>query len=98
MTTASDRSVGAVAAPTDAGGTAGVRALVFLRDRGILVLWLLLVALFAVWARPYFLTLDNAALVANAAALTAIFAASVGFGIRPAPWTCRSRARRRWPR
>jgi ribose transport system permease protein len=80
-TTASDRSVGAVAAPTDAGGTAGVRALVFLRDRGIRVLWLLLVALFAVWARPYFLTLDNAALVANAAALTAIFAASVGFGI-----------------
>ena len=85
MTTASNRPVGAATpAPTrttDAGGTTGVRTLVFLRNRGILVLWLLMVAVFAVWAQPYFLTLDNAALVANAAALTAIFAASVGFGV-----------------
>lgn len=85
MTTASNRPVRAVtAAPTgtlDAGATTGVRALVFLRTRGILVLWLLMVAFFAVWAKPFFLTVNNAALVANAAALTAIFAASVAFGI-----------------
>lgn len=65
----------------DAGSTVGVRTLVFLRDRGILVLWLVLVAIFAFWAAPYFFTLTNAALVANAAALTAIFAAAVGIGV-----------------
>ena len=58
-----------------------VGSLIFLRDRGIVVLWVLLVLVFAVWARPYFFTLTNAALVLNAAALTAIFAAAVGFGI-----------------
>lgn len=65
----------------DAGGTSRVRTLVFLRDRGILVLWVLLIAFFGFWASPYFFTLGNAALVANAAALTAVFAASVGFGV-----------------
>ncbi len=63
------------------GGARGVRALVFLRDRGIIVLWLLLVVIFAFWAAPYFFTLANAALIANSAALTAVFAASVAFGI-----------------
>jgi ribose transport system permease protein len=88
MTTAPGRPAAArirgaapAGAPADSGGDSRVRALVFLRDRGILVLWLLMVAVFAVWAQPYFLTLDNAALVANAAALTAIFAASVAFGV-----------------
>jgi ribose transport system permease protein len=86
MTTIPDRAVGAsTAAPTgvpaDNAASSGVRTLVFLRDRGILVLWLLMVVVFAFWAQPYFLTLDNAALIANAAALTAIFAASVGFGV-----------------
>jgi ribose/xylose/arabinose/galactoside ABC-type transport system permease subunit len=65
----------------DAAASGGVRTLVFLRDRGIMVLWVLLVLVFSVWASPYFFTLDNAALIANAAALTAIFAASVGFGV-----------------
>jgi ribose transport system permease protein len=68
-------------AAADSTGTSSVRALVFLRDRGIIVLWLVLVAFFAVYARPYFFRLDNAALVANAAALTAIFAAAVAFGV-----------------
>lgn len=65
----------------DAGNSTAVRTLVFLRDRGILVLWLVLVAVFAFWAAPYFFTINNAALVANAAALTAIFAAAVGIGV-----------------
>lgn len=58
-----------------------VSILVFLRDRGIFVLWGVLIAIFAFWAAPYFFTVDNALLVANAAALTAIFAAGVGIGI-----------------
>ena len=65
----------------DTSGGTGVKVLIFLRNWGILVLWLLLVVIFAFWAAPYFFTLANAALVANAAALTAIFAAAVGFGI-----------------
>lgn len=74
-------AVNAERAGTDSGGPTGVRTLVLLRDRGILVLWILLVLVFAFWAAPYFFTLANAALVANSAALTAIFAAAVGFGI-----------------
>ncbi|MET0780943.1 MAG: ABC transporter permease [Microbacterium sp.] len=65
----------------DTSGGTGVKVLIFLRNWGILVLWLLLVVVFAFWAAPYFFTLANAGLVANAAALTAIFAAAVGFGI-----------------
>lgn len=68
-------------APAEPGARGSVRTLVFLRDRGIIVLWLLLVVVFAFWAAPYFFTLTNAALVANAAALTAVFAAAVAFGI-----------------
>ena len=60
---------------------AGVRWLIVLRDRGIFVLWVLLLLLFSVWAHPFFASLDNAILIANAAALTAIFAAGVAVGI-----------------
>ena len=58
-----------------------VSVLVFVRDRGIFVLWALILLAFSFWCAPYFATLDNALLVANAAALTAIFAAGVGFGV-----------------
>jgi len=81
MSTQEARPAQRPAAPAEHDGAKGVRALVFLRDRGIIVLWLALVAVFAVWASPYFFTLANAALVANAAALTAVFAAAVAFGI-----------------
>lgn len=59
----------------------GVTALVFLRDRGIFLLWVLLLVAFSFWCAPYFATLDNALLIANAAALTALFAAGVGIGV-----------------
>jgi ribose transport system permease protein len=59
----------------------GVAALVFVRDRGIFVLWAVIILAFSFWCAPYVATLDNALLVANAAALTAIFAAGVGFGV-----------------
>ena len=69
------------AVPAKVAGTGQVRALLFLRDRGIILLWLVLVAVFAFWAEPYFFTWTNARLVANAAALSALFAAAVAFGI-----------------
>ncbi|SNY65532.1 ABC transporter permease [Paractinoplanes atraurantiacus] len=58
-----------------------VSVLIFARDRGIFVLWALIIGVFSFWCAPYFATLDNAMLIANAAALTAIFAAGVGFGV-----------------
>ena len=58
-----------------------VSVLVFLRDRGIFLLWGLLIVVFAFWCSPYFFTVDNALLIANAAAITALFAAGVGIGI-----------------
>lgn len=61
--------------------TRTIAALVFMRDRGIFVLWGLLIVVFALWCSPYFFKVDNALLVANAAALTALFAAGVGIGI-----------------
>ncbi|WP_169747623.1 ABC transporter permease [Demequina iriomotensis] len=69
------------ASASPAKDSAGVRGLIFLRDRGIFVLWILIIAVFAVWANPYFATLNNAILVANAAAISAIFAAGVAVGI-----------------
>ncbi|MEV6303354.1 ABC transporter permease [Actinoplanes sp. NPDC051861] len=67
--------------PTGHDMPRGVAALVFVRDRGIFVLWGLIILAFSFWCAPYFATLDNALLIANAAALTAIFAAGVGFGV-----------------
>ena len=37
-----------------------ISVLVFMRDRGIFVLWGLLIAVFAFWCSPYFFTVDNA--------------------------------------
>jgi ribose transport system permease protein len=61
--------------------SAGVRGLIFVRDRGIFVLWLVLLLGFSLWARPFFASVDNAVLIANAAAITAIYAAGVAIGI-----------------
>jgi ribose transport system permease protein len=58
-----------------------ISVLVFLRDRGIFLLWALLLVAFSFWCAPYFATVDNALLIANAAAITALFAAGVGIGI-----------------
>ncbi|MDH2413131.1 ABC transporter permease [Nocardioides sp. CER19] len=75
------------AAPAPAGSShveampRAVSVLVFLRDRGIFVLWGLLILVFAFWCSPYFFTVDNGLLIANAGALTALFAAGVGIGI-----------------
>jgi ribose transport system permease protein len=60
---------------------AQVRWLIVIRDRGIFVLWAALLLLFSLWASPYFASLNNAILIANAAALTAIFAAGIAVGV-----------------
>jgi ribose transport system permease protein len=67
--------------PTGHDVPRSVSVLVFLRDRGIFMLWGLLVVVFAFWCSPYFFTIANALLIANAGALTALFAAGVGIGI-----------------
>jgi ribose transport system permease protein len=76
-----DGASGPAPALTVENDPAGIRGLIFIRDRGIFVLWGLLILVFAVWAQPYFFTFSNAVLVANAAAVTAIFAAGVAVGI-----------------
>jgi ribose transport system permease protein len=58
-----------------------VRALVLLRDQGLAALLVLLVALFSVWASPYFFTVSTGVSILNAAAITAIFAAGLGVGV-----------------
>lgn len=58
----------------------GLAALVFIRDRGIVVLWLALLLFFTLWDWPYFSSIDNGLLILSAASLTAIYAAGVGLG------------------
>jgi ribose/xylose/arabinose/galactoside ABC-type transport system permease subunit len=50
-----------------------------IRTRGVIVIWLALVAFFWAWSGPAFFTLNNARLVASASATTAIFGAALGF-------------------
>jgi ribose transport system permease protein len=58
----------------------GIRTLIFTRDRGIIVLWIVLIIAFSIWADPYFAKWSNAVLIANAAALTAVYGAGVAVG------------------
>lgn len=67
-------------APAAHGDALAIRGLILLRDRGIIALWILLLLAFGVWA-PHFASLNNGKLIANAAALTAIFAAGVAVGV-----------------
>lgn len=62
-------------------GPSVISLLIFARDRGITILWLLMVLCFSVWAAPAFGTFGNATLILGAAALTSIFAAGVAFGV-----------------
>lgn len=59
----------------------GIRALIFTRDRGLIVLWAVLIIVFSGWAGSFFANWSNAVLIANAAALTATFAAGVAVGV-----------------
>lgn len=59
----------------------GIAVLVFIRERGIVVLWLLLLLFFSWWVWPFFASVANGLLILQAASLTAIFAAAVGVGV-----------------
>src|ERR687894_1864064 len=67
-------------APSKAERLNAVSALIFIRDRGIIVLFVALVAIFSL-ASPIFGTLTNFSLILGAAAVTAIFAAGVAIGV-----------------
>src|SRR5918997_6138699 len=67
-------------APSRGDRLNAVSALIFIRDRGIIVLFVVLVAIFSL-ASPIFGTLTNFSLVLGAAAVTAIFAAGVAIGV-----------------
>ena len=58
-----------------------ITSLIFIRDRGIVVLWILLLILFTIVAQPYFASVSNGLLVLNAGAITAIFAAAIAVGV-----------------
>ena len=58
-----------------------VTLLVFLRDKGVFVLWVVLLIIFSIWNNPYFATIPNAMLILGAASLTAIFAAAIAVGL-----------------
>ena len=60
---AADSSPAPGPVPTGHDVPLSVSVLVFLRDRGIFMLWGLLIVVFAVWCSPFFLTVDNALLV-----------------------------------
>lgn len=80
--TAAPSSEGAAgsSSPTNAALPRDVATLVFIRDRGVFILWGLLLITFAVIARPYFASYDNAMLIMDGASLTAIIAAGVAIG------------------
>lgn len=59
----------------------GIAALLFIRERGIIVLWVLLLLFFTVWDWPYFSSVANGLLILQAAALTAVFALAVAIGV-----------------
>jgi ribose transport system permease protein len=58
-----------------------VSSMIFIRDRGIIVLWIGLIVLFAIWAQPYFASVGNAMLILNAGAISSIFAAAIAMGV-----------------
>ena len=58
-----------------------VRGLLFVRDQGLLVLWLAIVVIFAFWGAPYFFTVPTGISVLNSASIAAIYAAGVGVGV-----------------
>jgi ribose transport system permease protein len=91
MSPTSTMPTGAGASPPAGGARVGsarprvprvnsVPFLVFARDQGIFVLFVVLIAVFAVWAGSLFASFDNAMLILQAAAVTAVIASGVAVG------------------
>jgi ribose transport system permease protein len=62
--------------------TSQVSALIFVRDHGVIVLWLIMMGAFSIWAAPTFGTFSNLMLIFESAAITGTFAAGAAFGIQ----------------
>ena len=58
-----------------------VELLIFARNSGMIVLWLVLMGVFSIWASPTFGTFNNLMLILGTASITAIFAAGIAFGV-----------------
>ena len=81
VASAADEATAGAAPGEHTKDSLAIRGLIFARDRGLFVLFILLVIAFSLWADPYFAQWSNAVLIANAAALTAVFAAGVAVGV-----------------
>ena len=55
--------------------------LIFARNSGMIVLWLVLMGVFSICALPTFGTFNNLMLILGTASITAIFAAGIAFGV-----------------
>jgi ribose transport system permease protein len=58
-----------------------VSVLIFAREAGMIVMWLVMLAAFSIWASPTFGTFNNMMLILGAASITGIFAAGAAFGV-----------------
>lgn len=58
-----------------------ITSLIFVRDRGIFVLWIVILVIFGFLAHPYFATISNGLQILNAGAITSIFAAAIAVGV-----------------
>lgn len=58
-----------------------VRGLLFVRDQGLLVLWIAIVIVFSFWGAPYFFTVSTGVTVLNSASIASIYAAGVAVGV-----------------
>jgi ribose transport system permease protein len=71
--------------PTESGPRlrkpSSVTMLVFARDRGMIVFWLIMMVAFSIWASPTFGTFNNFMLILGAAAITGIFAGGAALGV-----------------
>jgi len=60
---------------------AKVRGLIFVRDQGLLVLWIAIVIAFSYLAAPHFFTLPTGIAMLNSASIASIYAAGLGVGV-----------------
>jgi ribose transport system permease protein len=60
---------------------AKVRGLIFLRDQGLLVLWIAIIVAFSFSAAPYFFTMATGIATLNSASIAAIYAAGLAVGV-----------------
>ena len=63
------------------GRPSEVSVLIFAREAGMIVVWLVMLGVFSIWASPTFGTFNNLMLILGAASITGIFAGGAAFGL-----------------